>query len=455
MEKRTAELKTREFELSEQKEMLTTTIDSLGHPFYVVDAKSYEILLMNKSARELLKGRAITKCHKLTHNLDIPCNSKDHPCPLEIIRKTKQPVVLEHVHYDEYGIRYYAEVHGFPIFDENGELIQMIEYSLNINDRKLAEAELLKAKNKTEAILKASTNGIITINQNGKFESFNTAAEKIFGYTQEEVLDKKVNILMPEEHAEKHDSYIQNYLKTGIKKVIDKQVEVVARRKNGELFPLEIGISEVHLETTKLFTAVFSDITERKRMEEELSNINFLSDKALALSRSVFWIYDFNDKDRLYLSDRGHLIFGLEKSEDNSYNRKEWFKGIEQADHQEAKENRRLLIRSIKNPDIIFDDQYPYKRPDNGEIIWIHSIGDVVVDEDGKPTRILGVVQDITELKAAEEDLTQKLEELERFNRLVVGREITMIELKKEVNDLLVKQDKAAKYKIVEDNEQK
>ena len=155
-------------------------------------------------------------------------------------------------------------------WDSDGKPVRMAGTHLDITERKKAEAKILNAKNKTEAILKSSTNGIITINQKGIIETFNPAAMKIFGYSYEEIIGQNVNLLMPEEHAQKHDQYLKNYLKTGIKNIIDKRIETIAKRKNGELFPIDIGISEVKLKNNKLFTAIVADITEKKKTERDL-----------------------------------------------------------------------------------------------------------------------------------------------------------------------------------------
>jgi PAS domain S-box-containing protein len=147
---------------------------------------------------------------------------------------------------------------------------QLLTSIRDITARKKAEEATLEAKNRTDAILGASTNGIVTINEKGIIETFNPAAERIFGYTLDEISGRNVSLLMPDEHADRHDTYLNNYLQTGIKKVIGKRLEVTAKRKNGELFPVEIGISEVFLKDAKLFTAIINDITERRRAEKEL-----------------------------------------------------------------------------------------------------------------------------------------------------------------------------------------
>ncbi len=137
-----------------QKIFLETTLDSLAHPFYVVNANNYEIIMMNSVAREQGVESAKT-CHKLTHKSDQPCSGEKDPCPLEEIKVTKQPVVVEHVHYDNDGNEIIAEVHGYPIFDADGEVIQMIEYSLDITERKKMQQELEQAKEMAEDATKA------------------------------------------------------------------------------------------------------------------------------------------------------------------------------------------------------------------------------------------------------------------------------------------------------------
>ncbi len=280
VKERTSELAAREKDLRKQTDMLNTTLESLDHPFYVVDVNDYSIVLANKAAQNLVDDGVITTCHVLSHRSDAPCKTESDPCPLNEIRITGKSATVEHTHFDKDGNPFFAEVHGYPIFNEEGEVVQMIEYSLDITERKIAEAALLDAKNKTDAILAASTNGIITINEKGIIEIFNPASERIFGYSAEEIVGKSVNNIIPDEHASRHDSYIENYLISGVKKVIDKQVENFGKHKNGKLIPIEIGISEVKLENAKLFTAIVNDISERKKKEEQLKLIQYGIDNA-------------------------------------------------------------------------------------------------------------------------------------------------------------------------------
>ena len=130
-----------EAKIQRQNEYLQQVINSLEHPFYVINTSNYQIELANSYMKKLGFQPQIT-CHALTHKNPKPCNSKNDPCPLEQVKRTKKSVVLEHVHFDNMGNPINVEVHGFPIFDENGEVTRMIEYSLNITDRKVVEQKL-------------------------------------------------------------------------------------------------------------------------------------------------------------------------------------------------------------------------------------------------------------------------------------------------------------------------
>lgn len=125
------------------------------------------------------------------------------------------------------------------------------------------------------AVLNTAVDGIITIESDGSIESFNPAAERIFGYSAEEVIGRNVAMLMPPPHREQHGKYIDNYLRTGDTKIIGRGREVNGRRKGGALFPMELAISEVQLADRVMFTGIVRDISARRRAElEARRNLN-------------------------------------------------------------------------------------------------------------------------------------------------------------------------------------
>jgi PAS domain S-box-containing protein len=140
----------------------------------------------------------------------------------------------------------------------------------DITDRKRAEEELRQAEERMRSVVNHVVDGIISIDDRGRIESFNPAAEKLFGYARAEVVGQNVRLLMPEPYHGEHDGYIANYLATGQAKVIGIGREVVGRRKDGSTFPMELAVSAFHIGTLRYFTGIVRDVTERQRLEQEL-----------------------------------------------------------------------------------------------------------------------------------------------------------------------------------------
>lgn len=123
---------------------LSNIIESLPFPFYVIDARDYSVLMANSMACAV-EGGSGGKCYALTHGRTSPCTGGDHLCPLQELKRTGKPVKTEHIHTDSIGNIEFVEVHGYPIFDEKGDILQMIEFSLNITPRKELEGQLRQA----------------------------------------------------------------------------------------------------------------------------------------------------------------------------------------------------------------------------------------------------------------------------------------------------------------------
>jgi len=128
--------------IKSQKEFQATVIESLTHPFFVINVDDYTVVMANSAAGFDIQKRKVT-CYALTHHKRRPCHGKNHRCPIKIIKKTLKPAVVEHIHFDKKGNQVIMELHGYPIIDEAGKVIRIIEYALNITERKRAEQELI------------------------------------------------------------------------------------------------------------------------------------------------------------------------------------------------------------------------------------------------------------------------------------------------------------------------
>ncbi len=123
---------------------------------------------------------------------------------------------------------------------------------------------------RARAILEAAVDGIISIDGHGIVESFNAAAQRMFGYAAREVIGRNVDMLMPSPYCSEHNSYLARYHNTGEKRVIGVGREILGRRRDGTLFPFELSVSEVHDGDRPLFIGILRDLTERKRAEGAL-----------------------------------------------------------------------------------------------------------------------------------------------------------------------------------------
>ncbi len=121
------------------------------------------------------------------------------------------------------------------------------------------------------AIIRTAVNGIVTIDSNGMIRTFNPAAERLFGYTSQEVIGKNVSMLMESDTAAQHDGYLEQFARTGLSKMIGIGREVRALRKNGSVFPaqLEVGHAEVS-KTNHFYVGFISDVTEQKKIQDSL-----------------------------------------------------------------------------------------------------------------------------------------------------------------------------------------
>jgi len=160
----------------------------------------------------------------------------------------------------------WAQTHCSLVRDEQGQPAEIVAQVEDISERKasMAQDQFLAA------IVENAFDGILTIDQQGIILSFNRAAETIFGYDRGEVIGASVNRLIPEPHASHHDGYIQRYLSTGEKTIIGVGRTVQGLRKSGEVFPMDLAVTELRQDGSVRFTGIVRDITERVKAEDEI-----------------------------------------------------------------------------------------------------------------------------------------------------------------------------------------
>ena len=132
---------------------------------------------------------------------------------------------------------------------------------------------LRESEARGRAILNTTVDAIITIDHAGRIESCNRAASQIFGYGTNELVSMNVKELMPTGHSERHDSYISDYMQTGRARIIGVGRELIAKRRDGSEFPIELTVNEIKLEGRRLFVGMLRDISERRANEAQRDNL--------------------------------------------------------------------------------------------------------------------------------------------------------------------------------------
>jgi len=144
----------------------------------------------------------------------------------------------------------------------------------NKEEQFLIEQKLRESEARARSILRTTVDAIITIDRHAQIRTFNKAAEDLFLFKASEVIGKNVNILMPQPYRREHDDYIENYHQTGNKKIIGIGREVTGLRKDGTTFPMYLAVSEVNVNGQRLYTGIVRDITEQRRLEQEVLRIS-------------------------------------------------------------------------------------------------------------------------------------------------------------------------------------
>ncbi len=135
-----------------------------------------------------------------------------------------------------------------------------------------AAAALSRREAHLQSILDTVPDAMIVIDEDGLIRDFSPAAERMFGWQNDEVTGRKVNVLMPKPYRSAHDGYLERYYRTGERRIIGKGRVVVGERKDGSTFPIELAVGEMQAEQ-RFFTGFIRDLTERQQAEARLQEL--------------------------------------------------------------------------------------------------------------------------------------------------------------------------------------
>ncbi len=249
--------------IGRENRFFSSILESLPHPFYVIDASDYRVVAANSAAQPGPLPNGST-CYVLMHHRDTPCDFAEHPCPVEKVKETKEPVTVEHIYYDTDGNPRNIEASAYPVFDVKGNVAQVIKYDIDITDRKQLEEALRERENQYRILLETMNEGFSMIDENQVRTYANQRLCEMLGYEYEDlvgapatkVLDETNKKLFEEEFAKRRKGEYRPY-------------EITFTRKDGNKVPAIVSPRPVFDEkgNFKGSFSVITDITDLKQAE--------------------------------------------------------------------------------------------------------------------------------------------------------------------------------------------
>jgi len=428
----------------QRQDLLQAVLDSLTHPFYVIDVASYQVRLANRAALAMHVAEAST-CHALVHGNRVPCAAPDHPCPMEMVKETGRPAVVEHVHDDGQGHQRTVEVHAFPIRDEEGRITQVIESCIDVTDHKrvVEQHEWELAVNRAivalaDALIDPSSSieeiadivlqqaRQLTHSEDGYVSSLDPETGDMTSHTLTHMMDRQCRVTPEKQgivfHREPDGQYpglwghalnttqgfysnnpsdhpasrglpeghipLRNFL-TVPALVGEKAVGQIALANADEDY------RDQHLEAVGRIAKLYALAVQRWRGDRALKNSEERYALAQAAANIGSWDWSIGT-GKLLWSDCIEPMFGFAKGQfDATY--EAFLACVHPSDRPLVEESVAACIEQRRD----YHVEHRIVWPD-GTVRWVSETGDVVRDAEGKAVRMLGVVQDITERKQAE-----------------------------------------------------
>jgi PAS domain S-box-containing protein len=403
----------------EQWAILRDIIDAL--PFYVMIVdETHHVITANEAVRKSLGADpdAIvgTFCPKAVHGMDTPY----HGCPLEEAVEKGHSIVKE-MFFEETQKWVKSTAYLTNKRTKDGKQI-FIHTIQDINERKKNEESLRESEKKFKALAEESPN-MIFINKKGQVVYANKKCEEIMGYARDEFYSKNFDF-MTLIASESRDFVKENMLKHMMGEEIPPY-EYTLLTKDGREITAIHNTKLIDFEGEKAILGIITDVTEHKQAEEEL----------LQEKQRLADVTSHVNCGLLLLDNQAKVTYANRVAED-------WFGPSDKISGKFCWELFKLKdpekecagLNVLRTGRTVQGDTFA--RIVNGEDKFFYTVASPIKNDSGKIRQITEVVFDLTEHKKNEEKLQENIEELEKWQRLTVGREVRMVELKKEIKEL-------------------
>ncbi len=456
------EAKQNSLKLAEGAKFLKTVFDCINVPVAVINAKDYTIAMANKAYGLVYDVQSVVgkKCYCISHRSDAPCDGENYPCSLLHIKESGRPFQVEHLHYDKNGELRNVEIHASPIFDHQGEVKQVVEYFVDITERRKIEnetkrhqREITEIKNigllasstldietVLNSILRCTTNlinasvGMIFIKDSisdlikwgaslGLSEDFVNEFKKkpiqlgegltgTIAQTGEPIFIKEDSSYDPRivrSIIQKED--LNSFLGVpifaedkiiGVMNILTRQPAILNEKDVNIISAISfhVGLAIRNAQLYKAQKEAYADLLESEEKFRQISeNID-----------EVFWLRNADNSEIHYINPAYEKVWG--RTCRSLYNNQQSFiDSVYDADKPVVfAEFEKYMSTGV------FDLEYRIVRPD-GEIRWVQAQSFPVLNHDGEVFRHTGIAVDITDRMILEEHLRMQRDSLKTSNK--------------------------------------
>lgn len=338
------------------------------------------------------------------------------------------PLTIKHKEGKLTEVLYNATVYK----DEKGMVLGVFAAARDVTRQKQSERALKESEEQIQTLFRNAPDAVVVIDEEGVITRWNPRAEKLFGWTAGEVIGEHLHdIIIPVRFREAHIKGMKHFMTTKEGPILNKPLELSALKKDQTEFDVGLSISPTVLNGRYYFIGFVSDISYRKKAEEELK-------KNQAYTRSLI---EASLDPLVTISAEGEITDVNQAAVKVSGIPKEQLIGTDFSNYFTEPENAREAFQQVFERGFVSNHPLTIKHK-NGKLTDVLYNASVYKDDHGNVLGVFAAARDVTSQKKLEKEVAERekefmrIAELERFRKLTVGRELKMIELKKEIEEL-------------------